>query len=309
MEYWPLVKGLLTRVPLLYRPGANAAGGSIESRYCYSVWLRHLRVAEDVGLQHVPTVVAELGPGLSLGVGLAALLSGARRYLALDVARDAKVEQNLACIGELVQLYAARTPIPDAQSYPEVMPRLENYSWPRLLQGNAGATTERITEVRSAVEQLGANASSGILDYVVPWTSDSITEPASVDFMLAQAVMEHVDDAVASYQAIARWIRPGGYFSAAIDFRSHGLTRAWNGHWAYSAEQWRTVMGKRRWGLNRLAWSHHRQALNAVGFECRLVQVDRRPSGLAPQDLAPEFTSLSDDDLTSAGVYVLAVRR
>src|SRR5689334_3926898 len=52
-------------------------GGSSSARYCYSVWLRHLSMAARLGLNTDPKDVAELGPGHSIGVGLAALLSGA----------------------------------------------------------------------------------------------------------------------------------------------------------------------------------------------------------------------------------------
>ena len=72
-----------------YVPGyeyLEPTGGTSSARYCYSVWLRHLVMAYDSGLlQRPPATVAELGPGDSIGIGLAALLSGARKYHALDV--------------------------------------------------------------------------------------------------------------------------------------------------------------------------------------------------------------------------------
>ena len=58
---------------------AKGTGGSISASYCYSVWLRHLVTTAGCGLNCNPRTVAELGPGDSLGVGLAALLSGAEK--------------------------------------------------------------------------------------------------------------------------------------------------------------------------------------------------------------------------------------
>lgn len=48
------------------------------ARYCYSVWLRHLEKLFEAGATDIPRVVGELGPGRSIGVGIAALLGGGR---------------------------------------------------------------------------------------------------------------------------------------------------------------------------------------------------------------------------------------
>lgn len=312
MEYWPLLKGLLTNVPFLYRPGANARGGSIEARYCYSVWLRHLSAAETHGLQRHPQVVAELGPGLSLGVGLAALLSGAERYVALDVSRDADPDQNEKCVAELAQLFDEGAHIPDDREYPEVVPRLAEYTRPALLSGLGAMAPERVAAIRQAIRQPsgpGGTNPTPVLTYVVPWHGAVGRDGGSVDFMIAQAVMEHVDDIRTAYRDIATWLRPGGFFSAAIDFRSHGLTRAWNGHWGYTVWQWRTVLGRRRWGINRLTLSQHLRAMEDAGLSSVVVEPVRRPSAVTRRQLAPEFASLPNDDLETAGVYVLAMRR
>ena len=77
------VRGLLS-----YAPGfeewasTRAGGGSTRSaRYCYGVWLRHLILASQSGLSTSPQVVAELGPGESIGMGVDALLCGVRAYM------------------------------------------------------------------------------------------------------------------------------------------------------------------------------------------------------------------------------------
>jgi len=64
-------------------------GTGSPARYYYSVYLRHLVIAAANGLSPDFRVVAEIGPGESLGVGMAALLSGVRRYCAFDVVKHA----------------------------------------------------------------------------------------------------------------------------------------------------------------------------------------------------------------------------
>src|SRR5450631_2613031 len=96
-----------TAIPPVKRRIGNRAigtGGTISGRYCYSVWLWHLVYAANSGLQTRPRVVAELGPDDSLGTGIAALLSGAEQYFALDAVSHANAEHNLGILDELVAL-------------------------------------------------------------------------------------------------------------------------------------------------------------------------------------------------------------
>ena len=91
-----IMKGLATFIPGVYRLRQESPRGTISPRYCYSVWLRHLVMARRGGLAAVPQAVAELGPGDSLGLGLAAILSGASRYFAFDVVQYAHNAANAA---------------------------------------------------------------------------------------------------------------------------------------------------------------------------------------------------------------------
>src|SRR5215467_13821096 len=82
IQAWKLphmLKGALTYVPALnaWRIRRASTGGSNSARYCYSVWFRHLINLDSCGFKIKGARVAELGPGDSIGVGLAALLSGA----------------------------------------------------------------------------------------------------------------------------------------------------------------------------------------------------------------------------------------
>src|SRR2546430_1461739 len=119
----------VTRGMLSYVPGFDqfltkrrAGGGTASPRYCYSIWLRHLTMAHVHGLSTTPMTVAELGPGDSLGVGLAALLTGTERYRALDVVTYLNIERNLEIFDGLIDLLRNRTPIPDDSEFPEAKP-------------------------------------------------------------------------------------------------------------------------------------------------------------------------------------------
>ena len=110
---------------LIYR--RIGTGGTNSSRYCYSVWLRHLVLAHKQGLPCHPEVVAELGPGDSIGIGLAALLSGVSKYYAMDLVRFVNYERNLVILEELVELFKQRVNIPDNSEFTYLKPDLDSY--------------------------------------------------------------------------------------------------------------------------------------------------------------------------------------
>ena len=121
-----LAKGVVTFIPGAQALFTRRTTGTSSARYCYSVWLRHLASARQSGAHWPVNTVAELGPGDSIGIGLAALLSGATHYVGLDTYPYAGGTANLAIFEELIQLFRARTPIPDAQEFPEVWPVLRS---------------------------------------------------------------------------------------------------------------------------------------------------------------------------------------
>src|SRR4030095_12333669 len=103
MKLKPILKGLLTYIPGLHGTfKKGTTGGTDSARYCYGVWLKHLTLLWANGLQEMPATIVELGPGDSLGTGLAALLTGVKRYYALDVVRFANPERNMMIFEELV---------------------------------------------------------------------------------------------------------------------------------------------------------------------------------------------------------------
>ncbi len=306
----PVVRGLATWIPGARRLFARGTGGSNNPRYCYSVWLRHLAMAHQSGLNTEPLTVAELGPGDSLGLGLCAVLSGSNRYFALDVVTHAQPERNLAMLDALVGLFARRTPIPDEAEFPGVTPRLTCYDFPSsVLSENrltAALAADRLGRIRAALR--GEPADGLEIRYVSPWYDPRVVQEGTVDLVLSQAVLEHVEDLRHAYTAMGRWLRPGGVMSACIDFRSHSYAREWNGHWAYSEAMWWVIRGNRPFLINREPLSTHRRLLAESGFTIVYEQKHPGPSGLPREQLASRFRSMSDEDLSTQSVFVQAVK-
>jgi methyltransferase family protein len=301
-----LAGGIASMLPGIRAFTCRGSGGTCSSRYCYSVWLRHLVRAHESGLRTSFQSVAELGPGDSIGMGLAAMLSGADRYIALDIKAHADPETNLRIFDELLELFHARAPIPDDVEFPMMQPKLARYDFPRHLleDGQLGSSlgAARVKEIRSAITGRGAAID---ISYVAPWYDASIVQQDSVEFLFSQAVLEHVDDLDAAYAAMQRSLKPGGFMSHSIDFSSHNVTRSWNGHWTLSDNAWRLVRGGRPYLINRQPLSHHLRLLAQYGFE--VVNVESR-RGVVAKSFRParRFRELSNDDVSTKGAFVQA---
>ena len=316
----PYIKGMATFIPGLYphllnllRPGRT--GGTVSARYCYSVWLRHLVMAGGSGLSTQPNVVAELGPGDSLGIGIASLLTGAEVYYAFDVVRYASNWCNLQILGELIELFRRREPIPDEREFPEVRPQLASYEFPRAILTDErlrqALREDRLQAIHQAVLSCGHKDVSDEkrvhISYCVPWSASNLIRPKTVDVVFSQAVMEHVDNIESTHGALRQWIKPEGYVSHTIDFRSHGTAPTWNGHWGYSDLEWTIVRGRRPYLLNRQPHSAHLRLLQKSGFKVVVDLKERDTTGIGRDKLAQQFGSLSDDDLTTPTAFVQAV--
>jgi SAM-dependent methyltransferase len=308
MRIKPILRGIRT-----YLPGwkcVPGTGGTESARYCYSVWLRHATLARRNGLRELPKVVAEFGPGDSIGIGLAALVSGCGQYYGLDLVRHANAPRNAQIFDELVELFRARAPIPGDDEWPNVSPKLEEYRFPADVFDEARLAAaldgERLARIRASI--LDADAPDSVVQYRVPWMDERVVEAGSVDMIYSQAVLEHVDDLEKAYRAMARWLKPGGYMSHVIDFKCHELADDWNGHWAYPEFVWRLIRGRRPFLLNREPHSTHVRLLRGQGFELVCNRATMLPSRLVRARLPRRARAFSDDDLATSGAFIQAVK-
>src|SRR5262245_65287719 len=106
-----LIVGIATYIPGLRSLTGRKTGGTVSARYCYAVWLRHLSFLHRHGLPTTFETVAELGPGDSLGVGLAALLSGAGRCIGLGAARCGASARNVLFMQGMIPALPYRAPL------------------------------------------------------------------------------------------------------------------------------------------------------------------------------------------------------
>ena len=296
----PAVKSLLTK----------RTGGSVHSRYCYSVWLRHLINWYSIR-KNIPEKVAELGPGDSLGASLAALLSGCQSAVALEVDKYGNVEKNLTIFEELVELFKNKTPIPDQNEYPRVIPFLEQYDFPaHIISDEILAKTlseERLNTIRREIKDV-YNPNNTLIKYHIPWNDDKIVDAETIDFVYSQAVMEHVEDVKGTYEAVYKWLKPGGLTSHSIDFKSHNITKSWNGYRTFSELEWKIVKGGRLFLINRVPYSTHIELQKKLNLKILKSIPYKKENEIPHEQFSEKFKQLSEEDMTTSEAYILSIK-
>ncbi len=291
------------------RLGGRNAGGPGSARYCYSVWLRHLVIARRSGVVPDIGTVLEIGPGGSLGVGLAALLSGAESCVAVDAVRHTSPEENLPILEEMAELLARRAPVPDDDEFPDIQPQLESYAFPAGLveEGvlNPDAGIAALPAIRDSLLHPAADDPRMIRIVARPGTPSGNIQ-GMVSLLLSQAALEHVDDLDGMYGAMRGWLRPGGAMIHTIDYRCHSLASRWNAHWTYSDLAWKAIRGRRPYLINREPHSTHLRLLERHGFALASEITVPEPSAIARRELAGRFRNLSDADLTTSVAHIVA---
>jgi hypothetical protein len=221
------------------KPGANG-------KYYYSIWMSHLIKLNSNGNSFFPKSVAELGPGHVLGAGLAALLSGVSHYFALDIQNYYDKKRNVDILEELLLLFKSKENISKNCKFPSHIISDE------MLANSLAA--ERIELIRYELKH--PHPKNKMIVYFAPWTDSSLIRKNSVDLILSQCVLEHVDELEQCYHAMNIWLKKGAFMSHLIDFKSHEFTRTWNGHWTLSEKKWNFVRGSKNWAINRIPSSY-----------------------------------------------------
>lgn len=310
-----LLKGLLKSVPgveYVYN-FHKETGGTDNASYCYTVWMRHLMMAWENGYQRIPASIAELGPGDSLGIGLSALLTGAEKYYALDVIRYSNTERNLLVFEELVKLFKAKT-APSDTEFPNMRPKLPQLHFPAHILTDEKLEIlldeKRLDRIRFSIRACGQGQplqEDSMILYEVPWTDASVIRQESVDMIISQAVLQHVNDLPGTYRSMNAWLKKDGIMSHNIDLKSMGSSDHWYGHWTYSELEWKIVKGRKKYLINREPYSVHMRLADESGF--KVVKEIKDIQALPDRNqFSGQYRKMKEEDMTISSLFMQAVK-
>lgn len=120
--------------------------------------------------------------------------------------------------------------------------------------------------------------------------------------------MEHIADIDRAHKIMASICKPGGGMSHQIDFRSHGLSRPWNGYRTMSDEEWSNVCEGKPYTINREPPSRHIELIKKNGFQIVRLLHRGMVNSINRNELTLKFRNLPDSDLVCGGIFIQAIK-
>ncbi|MDP1902584.1 MAG: methyltransferase domain-containing protein [Rubrivivax sp.] len=248
-------------------------------RDCVDAYFEQLRIAPaDVPGFLAGKTLMEYGPGDLPGVAALMVARGARKVYCVDRFPLVNLSpKNARVLGDLID-------------------------------GCRGQERDRLVACLVNADNPAAGFAPERIEYLVRPSGLSGLQDA-VDLVFSRAVLEHVDDLAATFADMTAALRPGALAIHQVDLRSHGLHMSNPLDFlAWSHTLWQLMYSEKgvpnRWRIDK-----YRSILQRLGADVAELQ----PTKLAAQEhvsgvratLAPEFKSLSDEDLSWLGFWLV----
>jgi SAM-dependent methyltransferase len=278
VPWWAKIglKVVWSRLPIGYavwkRVGVFRHGFMESPDYVSSVFDRHWKRAEfsrkNSGFQAL-----ELGCGDSLASCLMASAKGAAGYYLVDAGAFA---------------------VQDIEKYQRIAAALSRSGHPVADIAKCDSVAQMLERTHARYLTAGLRSLQALPD-------------KSIDFIWSQAVLEHLRHAEfgETLRQLRRVLRDDGVMSHRVDLKDH-LGGALN-NLRFTHDRWESpLMSRSGFYTNRIRFTQMLDAVRFAGFDAQLIQVDRWTSLPTPRaSLAPEFQSLSDEELLVSGFDVV----
>jgi hypothetical protein len=108
---------------------------------------------------------------------------------------------------------------------------------------------------------------------------------------------------------MSEWLKDGAMMSHVVDFKSHGFTKSWNGHWTLSESEWKMARGGRVYAINRMPFSTHLKFIDEYGFTIVMKEIVKQPSKVTIDHLSHSFSKLTPEDISVSWMYFVAQKK
>lgn len=275
-----VAKLFLSRVPLSYtsfrRVGVFRHGHMNKSTYAIGVFFKHMKYVGGADVFRGKTCL-ELGPGDSLASAILAHAVGAKKTYLVDVGPFA--ENSSSIYGQVVQEIEER--------------------------GYSLSDLKGISGTNDLLKRTGAVYLTNGLRSLRNIPSES------VDIIWSQAVLEHIriHEVPDVLRELRRILRPTGIMSHRIDYKDHlggGLNNL-----RFPSKIWEAeLMASSGFYTNRVRNSEYLRLIEDAGFHVISAKPGKWDAvPIRRKNLAVEFQTLSDEDLITRNVDVVATAK
>ena len=264
-----IIRSIISYLPILKRLLRKSGTSPVDGHYYYNIYNSHKQKLLEAGFVFPSKIIAEIGPGDSLGVGMCAILDGFEKYYAFDIISHSDLTKNIKVLNDLKQYYADKI---------ELIEKIEH-------------------------EFKNHQLNNSLFQYE---NQKRIFE--KVDLIISNAVLEHIIDLTEAYASMYCSLKPGGYCSHVIDYGAHEFSDIWYEHLYFSDFFWKFLMHGRMYPINRYPHSYHIKELKKVGFNIiheSLKYSNKADINKINKNLRPLF---NDDDLSIKSAHIIAVK-
>ena len=273
------VRGCISYIPVLKSIiPSKGMGGTNDAAYCHSIYTKHKGMLIDNGCAFPFESICEIGHGDTIGVGLCALVDGARSYCALDAIAHSSINKNLSVFNDIVKFYESRH-----KTIRECI----------------------LDEIEQNIK--GINTQKAKIKYCAPWWNNEILDDDSLDVIISTAVMEHILSLKEFYVNTYNWLKPGGFCSHIIDYSAHEFSDNWCEHWYYSDMLWSILMHGRMYPINRKPHSYHIDCIEKAGFSIQEVLPSYHHKAAVKKKISNRIVDFfTDSDLKIKSAIIVA---
>ena len=220
----------------IIKPDKNRTLGTSDGFYCFSLFVRLFYFTDKYLNGKRQNSVLEVGCGDTFVTSCLFYFCGYRSIFAIDGYRYLNKEKTVSSLNQAIELLRNRS-----EKVLNFNPEVDKSVFVRLYQAiPTGDEFDKLAkELRDHVEDYFEGKST-IINYIAPY---DLTPEFNVkfDFIFSQAVLEHVFPLDKTLVFLKEMLANGGVMYHSVDFKSHGFSPLFNGHYLMTEDEFKTI--------------------------------------------------------------------